>query len=74
MYISKGKKMAGKRQLGAATTTAGKQAKVTLSIMSDQEEGSKQDYSSVEIMAAINKGNKAIINKIKYLNSTLKTL
>lgn len=42
--------------------------------MSEQGEGTEREYSSAEIMAAINEGNKAITSKTEDLNSTLKTL
>ena len=72
--MSKTKKTTGRRQSGAATTTASKQAKATLPAMSEQGEGTEREYSSAEIMAAINEGKKAITSKIEDLNSTLKPL
>lgn len=45
-----------------------------LSIMAAQEEDTEREYSSAELMAAINDGNRAITHKIEELNSTLKAL
>lgn len=68
--MSKTRKTTGRRQSGAAS----KQAKATLPAMSEQGEGTEREYSSAEIMAAINEGNKAITSRIEDLNLTLKTL